>query len=83
MDLIITPAGSLRCIYDEAIDLATLGTLQIRRASHVEPAAGGGWTADLRPAGGPVLGPYSLRSAALAAEQEWLARYWLMRQPRD
>ena len=83
MDLIIAPDGGLRCIYDETIDLAALGTLQIQRASQVEPAAAGGWTADLRLVDGPVLGPFALRSAALMAEREWLARHWLMPPPRD
>lgn len=78
MDLILTPAGHLRCVYDEAIDLAALGTPQIERASHVEPAASGGWTADLSPVGGPVLGPFALRSAALTAERDWLIQYWLL-----
>ena len=30
------------------------------------------WIADLRPVGGPVLGPFLLRGEALAAEREWL-----------
>ncbi|WP_242687916.1 hypothetical protein [Alienimonas californiensis] len=44
------------------------------RASHVEPADGGVWTADLSPSGGPVLGPFPLRSEALTAEADWLIR---------
>ncbi len=78
MDLIITPNGHLRCVYDEAIDLTALGSPQILRASHVEPAVSGGWTADLRPIVGPVLGPFALRSAALTAEREWLTQHWLL-----
>ena len=41
----------------------------ITRASHVEPDAEGRWLADLTPVAGPVLGPFDLRSEALAAEQ--------------
>ncbi|HWB00373.1 MAG TPA: hypothetical protein VG713_17885 [Pirellulales bacterium] len=64
---------------DKSIDcgVAVLGVPQITRASHVEPTADGRWTADLRPIGGPVLGPFSTRSKALRAEQRWLAKHWL------
>src|SRR4051812_14274881 len=55
-------------VYDEAIDLAALGQLNIRRGGHVEPRQTGGWSADLAPVNGPVLGPFATRSAALAAE---------------
>lgn len=77
MQLLITSSGSIRCVYDEAFDLTALGTPSIRRASQVEPDADGGWTADLGPVGGPVLGPYPRRSEALAAELGWLQRHWL------
>ena len=80
MELVIAPGGELRCIYDELIDLAAIGPLSMSRASYVEPTADGRWTADLSPVGGPVLGPFSLRSQALGAEQSWLAANWL--QPR-
>jgi hypothetical protein len=66
--------GTATAIYDEMIDLAALGTAQIRRASHVEPTAYGQWTADMAPMAGPVLGPYPKRSEALAAEIAWLER---------
>ncbi len=79
MELVITPAGSVRCVYSEAIDLNQLGTLMIERASHVEPRPVGGWSADLSPVNGPTLGPFVLRSQALQAEQEWLATNWLPR----
>lgn len=73
MNLFVRPDGTIQAIYDEAIDLSTIGAVNIRRASHVEPATDGpGWTADLTPVGGPVLGPFAKRSAALAAEIEWL-----------
>ena len=79
MDLVISPAGKIACIYDEAIELAALGQPAIRRASHVEPDAAGNWLADLVPVGGPLLGPFSQRTSALAAERAWLEEHWLTR----
>jgi hypothetical protein len=75
-ELLVDSVGSIRCIYDETIDLATLGRLSIRRASYVEPSFEGRWIADLRPVEGPVLGPFSTRSTALTAEVDWLRRHW-------
>lgn len=72
MDLYIHPSGITTCLYDEAISLSALGKLTIHRASHVEPDARGQWWADLAPSGGPRLGPFSTRSAALRAETAWL-----------
>jgi hypothetical protein len=80
MELIILPSGSVRCIYGEEIALTALGSPVITRASHVEPDKQGGWLADLSPIGGPLLGPFRLRSDALAAEQAWLEANWLSRQ---
>lgn len=77
MQLIIAPCGTVRCVYDEAIDLAALGTLQITRGSHVEPTTDGRWTADLSPVLGPALGPFITRSEALQAERRWLEANWL------
>jgi hypothetical protein len=73
MELVVDAGGSVRCIYDEALDLRELGTLQITRASHVEPDVEGFWWADMGPSGGPLLGPFRSRSEALEAEREWLA----------
>lgn len=75
MHLLISPAGNVRCIYAEAISLQELGTVSIQRASHVEPDASGNWLADLTPVSGPVLGPFTLRSEALAAEIAWLEQH--------
>ena len=77
MKLLIEPSGNLRCIYGEAIELNQLGSLTIKRGSHLEPDQQGRWWADLTPAGGPTLGPFSSRSLALAAEVEWLEAHWL------
>jgi hypothetical protein len=75
--LIIDAAGQVRCLYDEAIDLAALGQLSISRGSHVEPTSGGSWKADMSPLHGPLLGPFDNRSTAVAAEQGWLTEHWL------
>lgn len=77
MRLIVDPLGRVRCIYDEALDLAALGRLAIARASFVEPDAHGRWTADLSPVGGPILGPFDRRVQALEAEVAWIERHWL------
>ena len=77
MQLLIESNGTVRCLYGEAIDLQALGSVAIRRVSHVEPDAEGCWFADLSPVGGPVLGPFVSRSSALAAEVAWLEVAWL------
>ena len=79
MRLVIKPDGGVRCLYDEAVDLSSLGSLTIQRGSHVEPDATGQWSADLAPVDGHVLGPFSRRSEALAAERDWLEQNWLCR----
>ncbi len=76
MTLVVEPGGRVRYVYDERLDLAALGKPVITRASHVEPDAHGRWSADLSPVGGPVLGHFTRRSEALAAEQAWLET-WL------
>ncbi|MBI1349381.1 hypothetical protein GC163_24200 [bacterium] len=75
MELRIHPDGQITTLYDETFDLATLGTVTITRASHVEPDAHGDWWAQI--IGGPRLGPYPRRSAALAAEIAWLTQQHL------
>ena len=77
MQLVISPGGAVRCVYDETIDLVALGQPHIQRASHVEPDGRGQWMADLAPVGGPQLGPFSRRSMALEAECRWLEIHWL------
>lgn len=77
MTINIGPDGTVSALYTEDIDLAAIGTARIARASHVEPTASGEWTADMSPSGGPLLGPYTTRSAALAAEVEWIEAHVL------
>ena len=77
MQLLIERGGSVRCLYGETIDLAALGSLEIRRGSHVEPDPQGRWMVDLAPVRGPKLGPFKQRSDAVKAEQAWLEAHWL------
>ncbi len=79
MELVIDNDGDIKTIYDELIDLKSLGMVSVTRASHVEPDGSGNWTADLGPVGGPRLGPFGQRSEALKAELDWLERNWLTR----
>jgi len=77
MQMVIDPRGRAFCLYDEALDLSALGQVSIRRGSHVEPDVDALWWADLSPVRGPRLGPFQLRTEALAAEREWLETHWL------
>jgi len=79
MELVVASNGAVRCVYGETLDLRSLGQVNIRRGSHVEPTSDGKWTADLSPVGGPILGPYQSRSGAIDAELAWLAKHWLLR----
>ncbi|QDU79661.1 hypothetical protein Pla110_13720 [Polystyrenella longa] len=77
MQLKVEPDGTLHAVYQEEIDLSSLGPLEIRRGSHVEPNANSLWEADLSPVSGPVLGPFPHRADAIQAEQAWLETFWL------
>jgi hypothetical protein len=81
VDVLVTPEGTVRTLYHELWSLAALGPLRIERASHVEPTADGEWLAHI--IAGPTLGPFPTRSAALAAEQDWLARERLVPQSQE
>ena len=76
MDLFIAPDGTVTAIFSEEIDLHSLGTATITRASHVEPDDSGHWFADI--VDGPTLGPFTRRSEALAAEVAWLTEHRLL-----
>ena len=81
MQVVVTSVGSIRCIYAEEIPLTNLGKLAIARGSHVEPTDDGEWHADMAPVNGPILGPFTTRSAALAAGVAWLETHWLTAIP--
>jgi hypothetical protein len=71
--VVVEPGGVIRFLWDDRLAaLAGEGVAEVSRASHVEPDGAGGWTADLAPSDGPVLGPFPLRSDALDAERFWL-----------
>jgi len=64
--------GRLVYVYDDSLQfLQSLGEVTVKRASHVEPD-GTGWTADMAPVAGPVLGTWATRAEALRAEMEYL-----------
>lgn len=76
-ELVIAPDGSIRFLWDDALaSLLTEGEASLFRASHVEPI-GTLWYADLALVDGPMLGPFTLRADALAAEAEWLTAHIL------
>lgn len=80
IELVVSPNGTTRSIYDERLDLKNVGRISIARASHVEPSPSGRWLADLSPVDGPsTLGSFDKRSEALAAEVAWLQKNWLIR----
>jgi hypothetical protein len=83
MQLIVQSDGVVRCIYGEAIELASLGQVCISRASHVEPDENGSWWADLSPVNGPRIGPFHRRTEALDAERNWLEAHWLTEGPKS
>lgn len=68
MKIYVSPDGTARWIYQEEIDLPS-GTIQ--RASRVEPEADGWWATMVN---GVRLGPFTKRSAALAAEIAYLEK---------
>jgi hypothetical protein len=74
----VRPDGTLLFIYEDRLrPLLDLGAADVRRASHVEPTEQALWTADLRPVGGPALGPFALHGDALAAERAWIEAHVL------
>ena len=74
MNIYFRPNGTAQCLYGENIALGELGSLDIKRASHVEPdeANPGTWYIDLSPVGGPRVAGFASRAAALDAEEKWL-----------
>ncbi len=73
VQIVVEANGEVKFIYsDDLADLINMGDVEVRRASHVEPIASGGWSSDMSPVGGPILGPFNLRAEALSAEVQWL-----------
>lgn len=74
MNLYFRPDGTGQCLYGEKIALDAIGTLDIKRASHVEPdpEKPGYWYVDLSPVGGPMIVGFKTRAEALQTEEEWL-----------
>jgi len=69
--LLIKADGEITAIYSDALaEFFAEGKAETTRASHVEPSPDGGWTAAM--VDGPTLGPFRLRSEALAAEMAYL-----------
>lgn len=77
LDVFISPDGTMQFVHSDDLSIALLGNdfseATTKRASHVEPDGNGGWTADLGPVSGPLLGPFRTRTEALDAELTWLA----------
>jgi hypothetical protein len=75
--IVVEEDGTIRFIYsDDLRGLLQQGAASITRASHVEPC-GLGWTADMGPVNGPILGPYTTRAEALEAEVNYLHNHVL------
>jgi len=73
-EIVVQESGSISFIWDDALaPLLDLGSVEMQRASHVEPTESGQWIADLSPSGGPLLGPFRLRADALLSERLWLS----------
>lgn len=76
VDVFVDEDGAVRFIHSDSLTAALrplAAKTTIERASHVEPTPdGSGWLGDMAPVGGPVLGPFPTRAAALAAEHDWL-----------
>ena len=78
--VVIEKSGAYSFVYSDALASLVRPDSETTRVSHVEPHPDGGWIADMRPVGGPVLlqgdRPFRLRSEALTAEREWLSSTW-------
>lgn len=85
--IIIKPDGTILFVYDDRLlPLLEEGDANVVRASHVEPVrtevtlewlTDFSWVADLSPIGGPRLGPFLMRSDAIAAEIKWIEENYL------
>jgi len=77
----ISPTGKVTAIHNDDYDFSVHGKKKIRRASQVEPNADGEWEADMSLLGdkhkGVVLGPFSRRDQAIAAEVAYINKHEL------
>jgi hypothetical protein len=75
MKITVEVDGRIKFIYDDSVAevMQEVGTLEVKRASHVEfDNSDGFWWADMSPVGGPRMGPFNLRHTALEVERVWL-----------
>lgn len=71
--IIITPAGGCECLYTEAIDLAALGTLSVKRATDIAFDDDSQlWV--VRDTGGRELYRHISRESCLTWERDYLER---------
>lgn len=69
--IIVTPAGTVECLYTEAIDLAGLGELRVKRATDIAfDGASQLWV--VRDNGGREQYRHASREACLAWERSYL-----------
>jgi hypothetical protein len=69
--LVITPDGNCECLHTEAIDLTSLGLLEIRRATEIEfDNAIQEWT--VKDAGGRILHTHESRDECLCWERRYM-----------
>jgi hypothetical protein len=85
VDIVILADGTVKFLYyDELKPLLSIGNVDVRRASHVDPERleNGDlkWFADLSPVNGPKLGPFETRNEAIDAEVVWLTENYLNKQ---
>ena len=79
--VVIDHSGGYQFVYDDRLAPLVRPSSVTARASNVEPHEDGGWIADMKPVGGPVLfaadgRPFRLRAEALQAERDWLSKTW-------
>lgn len=76
VEILIQPDGTIVYIHNDTVasDFKSLGKIQIKRASNVEPTANGEWNVDLSPVGGPesLEQVFDNRTVALAEEVAYL-----------
>lgn len=70
--LINIKEGHIKHIYNEAIDLSSIGDMQIKRASVVDPENNGMWSVDLSLSGGKKIEGFVKRSDALKYEIDYI-----------